>query len=274
MKVVCAYYGNDRRLGLVLGKLGAEHNIVMYPVTGTLVQSSAGVRCVGEHINVLVFGQLGGQAILCTNDSEFASRNGEVIDFSADERENIYVQTLRLCTDKFSTSANSFSMECALQGCTVMATAKDANRVSYTMRTPSGEILTESESVPLQLYTQCQSIRSFQYSVVTDTCEKDVIVRKGQVEVFREIAHYINKALVFTKVGEGSVMQQYCVTATGCCEVRTLRNGATRIVKVPFTKMKIDPECAVSALDCSLDVMLKASNLCEALRGGEICAQN
>lgn len=268
MRVVCSYYTNCNRLGLVVDKLGAGNNIGVFPITGVIIRSKGTTKCIGPNIELLVYPYAGGTPVLLTNNSEHCQYNGEAFEYDIAGRESIYVQALRLCAAKVATSRNAFSMECALRGCTAVASTDGSTNVSYTIHTPSGEILTESETVPLQLYTECQAIKSFKYSIVTDTCEKDIVVRKGQVEVFREIAHYINKALVFTKVSDSQVLSELCITSTGCCEVKRLKDGSTRIIKVPFTKVKVDNTFAISAVDCSLDELLRSSNICIALSGG------
>lgn len=268
MRVVCSYYTNCSRLGLVVDKLGAGNNIGVFPITGVIIRSKGATKCIGPNVELLVYSYTGGTPVLLTNNSEYCQCNGTEIEYDIVGRESIYVQALRLCAAKVATSKNAFSMECALRGCTAVASTDGSTNVSYAIHTPSGEILTESENVPLQLYTECQSIKSFRYSIVTDTCEKDIVVRKGQVEVFREIAHYINKALVFTRVSENQVLNELCVTATGCCEVKRLKDGSTRLAKVPFTKVKIDSTFAISAVDCSLDELLRSPNICAALSGG------
>lgn len=267
MKVACAYYSNNRRLGLVLGKLNSDNNIAVFPVVGVVVRSTDNAKCFGDRVEVLVYTYSRSVPVLLTNAVEYADYNGQVFDYVPQVSENIYVQALRLCAAKVATSSNAFSMECVLRGCTVVASTHGEDKVTYTLKTPSGEILTESDIVPSQLYTQCQSIRSFQHSIITDSCEKDIVVRKGQVEVFREIAHYINKALVFTTVSEAGDPYETCITSTGCCEVRRMKNGGLKVCKVPFTRMKIDTNAALTALDCSLDVLLRSPNFSYALRG-------
>lgn len=274
MRVVCSYYHNNRHLGLVLSRLEESNDIVVVPIYGAVIRMRNDVRCIGEHVEILVYGRGEKYPILLTNSSEFSGCSATPIEYETSARESIYMQALRLCIQKNLTSSNPFVMECALNGCTVVATAKNTGTISYAMRTPAGELLTESESIPQQIYTQCQSIRGFKYSIVTDTCEKEISVKKGQVEIFREIAHYINKVLVFSKVDRFGSVIEYCISSTGCCEVITLKSGSTKIVKIPFTKVKIDPACSLAAIDCTLDVLLRSNSLSSALRGVDVCAQN
>lgn len=277
MKVACSYFNNVTRLALVLYKLSVSHDVQVYPVRGTLVRTPVTVRGVGTVVEYLVFGSAVELPLLLTTDESYVPFHKQTIDYDLGFRDNIYVQALSLCCDKFITSTNPFQMECGLKGCTVVASAKKDKDITYTMRTPVGEVLTVSQVIPKSLYTQCASIRFFQYSVVTDTCEKDVAVRNGQVEIFREIAHYINKALIFTKVEGDRVVKEYCITATGCCEMREVKTRTSsywKVAKVPFTKIKVDVDCTLHALDCSLDVMLKSASFGQALRGSVVCAQD
>lgn len=274
MEALCMYYNNIKRLALVLERLLKRNDITVYPVRGTFVHGHKTVRCLGDLQEFLVLSNKGETPVLLTSNPEFSAKSQNVIDYIPTVRDNIYVQALNLCKDKFSTSNNPFTMECALKGHTVVASAKSGELLNYAVKTPVGELLRVSSTIPVDLYTDCQSIKLFRYSVVTNACEKEVTVKTGQVEVFREIAHYISKAIVFTKMDGNSVVKVSAITANGCCELRQNKRGQQYIGKVPFTKMKVDPESAIYAIDCSFDALLRASNFSTIFAGGEVFAED
>ena len=266
MNVTCAYYANDKRLALVLSKLALRPDVAVYPVYGTFVYTATAVRCLGDVLEFLVISKDGSNPVLLTTTKEYEELNRQTIKYDADRRDNVFAQALNICIDKAVISGNEFTMECVVDGCTVVAAVKDGE-VTYTIKAPSGEGIIQSSEVPAMIQRSCRSIRKFKYRVTTDTCDKEVTVSRGQVEVFREIAHYVNKSLVFTKVVGNKLARLYSITATGCCEV-LLNTEAQRIVKLPFTKATVDPASALSAIDVPLDAMLKSSYLMQSMTGG------
>lgn len=267
MRVLCSYYNNTKRMALVLDKLSVLPGVALYPVRGTYVKAQNTVKCIGKDTEFLVVPRDGGEIVLATNSSSFAECNKEQIDYALKKRDNIYMQALNLCVEKFGTSGNRFQMDCTVEGCVITATGENGN-VSYKIKAPKGECLLEDAAAREQMYSECKGIKAFTYTVVTDISEKEVTVRKGQLEIFREIAHYVNRALLFTKLERGKITREYCITPTGCCELVT-KNGAQSIIKVPFTKLAMDTTCSLAAIDISLDVLLKSSYFTQAFRGCE-----
>lgn len=265
MKVWCSFYNNAKRMAIILDRLSTRHDTVLVAVKGTLVKAQNTVKCLGQDLEYLVVPRNGGEIILATNSSAFAECNKQLIDYDLSCRDNIYIQALNLCIDKAIVSGNKFQMDCAMDGCVITATGENS-AITYKVKAPKGDCLLEESSIPEQIYRECKGIRSFTYTVVTDTSEKEVTVRKGQLEVFREISHYVNRALLFTKFGDSGVAREYCITPTGCCELVT-KKGETSIVKVPYTKMIVDTTCALTALDVSLDVLLRSRYFTQSLGG-------
>lgn len=270
MKAICAYYKNTRRLGLVVEKLALTQDVSVYAFMGTLVRSPKSVLFLGDEIVALVFGRQGELPILLTNATEHSESNGTVVDVDPASADNIYMQALALCQRKFIVGKNPFTLTCSVKGCTLMVAPKDVDTLSYTMQGPAGNVVTESRDVQKDLLAQCSGFRSFQYSVTTDTCERDVAIKRGQLEILREIAHYTNRALVFSRLENERVTRELCITSTGCCEYQAVDKGDQveyRVVKVPFTKVRVDVNSSLTAVECGLDMLLKAKTLSQALRG-------
>ena len=265
MKVVCSFYENDKRLAIVLRKFLAIKDVSVLPIKGTYIVFPSGVRCVGDCVEFLVVSKTGGVPVLLTTNQDYSKKNKEEVEYSVSNRDNIYMQTLGLCVDKGRTSKNQFKMECAVDGCTVVAEF-DGESVTHRVKAPRGEGLLDSGTIPEMVYNDCKGLKSFRYLVVTDTCEKEVSVRKGQLEVFREIAHYINKSIVFVKYDGGEIVKEYCITATGCCELVNVK-GRYKVVKVSFTRTTVDPDCFVYAVDATLDTLLRSRWLTEFTSG-------
>lgn len=267
MKALCAYYNNPQRIGLVLSKLETEQDVCPYALTGTIIRGHNAIKCIGDVINILVSSDTSCLPVLLSTDKKMAEFNNKPVDVDITLCESPYLQILRLCAEKSKSSGNAFSLECSVGQSAVIASAHRSGRVVYTIKTPSGNMQTESSRVPSALYSECQGIKSFQYSVITDTCEKDVVVKKGQLEVFREIAHFVNKGLLFTSRNEDGSFREVCVTPTGCCEARISKTGEKKIVKVPYTRLRLNMDSAISAIDCNLDVLLRATSFSQVVRG-------
>lgn len=237
----------------------------IYTLRGTLVRNPRCSIFLGEEIVALAFGQQGELPILLTNLESYEERNGSVVDVDFSLADNIYMQALTLCQKKFFVGRNPFTMTCSVKGCALVITPKDELTLSYTMQGPSGNVVTESREVQRDLLAQCSGFRSFQYSVTTDTCERNVAIKRGQLEIIREIAHYTNQALVFSKLEDERIKRELCITSTGCCEFQSTEKG-DRVVKVPFTKVKLDINTSLTAVTRGLDSLLKSRTLVQSLQ--------
>lgn len=264
MTALCSYYSNNKRLGIVLYKLMLEKGAKAIALQGTFITSSKTCVVVGDDVSLLVFCK-GAPPILITNVSEYAGQDKKSVEISWGVRDSIYNQSLSLCIHKHTTSKNEFEIEYAAPGHTIIASPTAESTISYKIKTPHGEGLLADTYAPI--INDVKSIRSFRYTSITDSCEKEVSVKKGQTEIFKELAHYLNKVLLFSTVDKGVITRELCVSATGCCEVVQTPKG-TRIIKVPFTKVHIDASSYVSALETTVDTLLGKRSITEALLGG------
>ena len=272
MKAVCAYYKNVRRLGLVAERIALAQDVNLYALQGTVIRSPKSVSFLGENISALVIGKPEDCPILLTNMPQYENSNGQVVDVAVDRRDNIFTQVLSVCQYKYNVGKNPFTMSCSVKGCTLVVSPTDSGALSYVMRGPSGDIVTESKEVQRDLLMQCTGIKAFQYHVVTDTCEKEVTIKRAQAEIFREIAHYVNKTLILSKF-DGSTTRDLCISSTGCCEFSTVISGEiaqSRVAKVPFTRVKLDLSSSLTVVECGLDVLLRHKTISQALRGANI----
>lgn len=248
-----------------------DMNVAVYPLVGTVVRTSKNSVVIGNNVSLLVFGSTNNTPLLLTNMRQYEAKSGKYVDVDLCSGDTIMTQALALCQHKFTTSNNNYSITYSSSGCTVNATPKDASRISYTMQGPCGNIVTESKYASQELLDKCTGLRAFQYTVTTDTCERNVLIKRGQVEIFKEIAHYTGKSLVFTSLSDNKVSRELCITSTGCCEIQPTELGKKhefRAVKVPFTRVNIDTSSRLSAVDCNLDVIMWSKCLSQALRGG------
>lgn len=273
MDVLCQCYVNQVRFSLVMQKMLLNTTAIVCPLSGTYVTTRRGTRCevecLGYPCEFLIYDRDKKCHILLTG-KQSGDLNGKVIDYKTDAFENIYLQVLRLCLNKAfrrNTDASpigGFKIECVLDGCT--ATISYDGDMTCKLNSPKGECFLESVSIPEVIHRECRGIKSFTCSLITNSSEKEITVKKGELEIFREIAHYLNRALVFVTLDGDVVKREYCITPTGCCE-RIVRNGVPKIIKVPFTKMSIDKASVVGAIDLSLDVLLRSQYFTQALGG-------
>lgn len=277
MRAVCSLYANSRRMSLVLSKLLAKGNVLMVPTRGTAVFSDEDIKCIGEEQECLVISR--GQdtpLLLSTSNSGRSLFTSETVDYDLGVRDNLYMQALLLCLDKAQRSGNSFQMECSVEGCTVLVNVTKGKPV-YTLKTPQGDCQLDVPSVPEDVFKSCKSIRSFSYVLSSNSCDKEVTVRRGQLEIFREIAHFVGKSLMFVEQreveGKPFYWHHYCVTSIGCCEMR-IKDRRVTWVKVPFTRMRISPESYLYAVDMSAEDIVRAGTfMTSAICTERRCAQ-
>lgn len=272
MRVSCLFYPNQTRLCLVVQKLLDARDLEVVPLEGTLIYSPKSFKGVGDSLSLLLnsAGQL--PVLVTTNTACKSLSNTEVeLEDLPIVKHSFYEQLFDLCKAKYATSHNQFSIDFVLDGCVLnAATVKDSDSdIVYTLKTVGGDVRIAESEVTKHLL-RCTSIKCFKYTVVAANCEREVAVRKGQIEIYREIAHYVGKGLYFCGKTSAGTPKLMCLTATGCCEQvrnKSAKDG-TRMVKLPYTRFSVDGEYDVFGLDVSLDVLLRAPSFLSVIRGG------
>ena len=274
--VVCrATMNGTQRLELELSKLLYTNNLYCNPINGTLVRADKSVISIGNDPLILAGNLDGSEALLFDVTSDrLAKPTTKVVEYNESLSGNIYAQALLLCEWKYANSLNYFELECELGTCTcVVSPALNEEGVfegkfTYCFKTPGGNLVNISDNVPKDILTGCKGLRSFKYRVVNSSCEREITVKRGSVEIFKEIANYLNKMLVFTSVvSSGQFVSEVCLSSVGACVTRK-HGSSTKMAKVPYTKLSIPNNATLHAAECRLDVLLRSCCVSDAISGG------
>ena len=243
-----------------------DQSFTVCPIRGSYSRSENDVKCIGDEAMFLVFGGNNTDPILMVYGTEADNLS------SADhnpEADSAYLQLVQLCVDKFNNSKNPFEFEFKTDNGSLIVHKSQGDNILYTLRTSQGVLSYVDTFVPRSIFSGCTGIVGFKYTVVTDSAEKEVLVRKGQIEIMREIAHYVNKTLVFYTWNDTGILREYAIAANGCCEM-IKADGKRVLRKVQPTKIKLAQEASVFALDTSMDSIMKYPTLSSAIAGGSL----
>lgn len=273
MKVMLAEYVNVRRAEMALWLLAKEKQASLVPLTGSFSLMDSGVKCVTENVAVLAVPKDGITPILVkTANSATVSKAPKELSSVLEKRDTLYQQLVRLCKAKFAISKNQFAMECASEGCTLSISSNSDESISCVVKSPVGDAFMQEGFAVANILAECKSIKSFSFKMVTEQCEKDVCVRRGQIEIFRELSHYLNRTLVLTSLTSSDEVDRIlCVSNAGCCEMRVAKNTRAKFRKVPFTKTVIDSNAFAFTIDAQIDKIIGATSLSEVVGRGNEC---
>lgn len=258
-------YSNIKRVELGLWMLFTTKDAMLTPLRGSFVLMNNGVRCTSNDVEVLASFHNSAEVMLIKRGSKTAS-SVSVLD-EVHVSHNIYHQLTALLKAKYDMSKNPFSLECASDGCTLLISAGVENEeLGYTVKSPTGDAFVPASNPISDLTAGCKSIRSFSFKMTNETCEKDISVRRGQVEILREIAHYLNRTLVFCQLDAGgTVRRMMCLSSSACCEQREGRGKVVRFFKVPFNRLNPAMANTIYAIDTTVESLVAAGSLAGAL---------
>lgn len=268
MEVMLAEYVNARRAEMALWLLAKEKRASLVPVSGTFTLMDRGVKCWTDQLEVLSFPGEGITPVLVrVVHKPAAGKSAVEVSPFLQKKDTLYQQLVQMCKAKFAVSKNQFVMECASDGCTLSISSNTDESISYVVKSPVGDAFMSDDSSTADLIAGCKSIKSFSFRMVTEQCEKDVCVKRGQVEIFREISHYLNRTLVLTSLADDSTIERIlCVSNSACCEYKAAKGNNIRFRKIPFTKTVIDSNASVFALDMPVERVIGTSSLSELLK--------
>ena len=272
MQALCYYTNNSVRLAHILEQLCKVPQVQLHAVRGTAVRGFEENRCVGEEVELLLVAPSFKMPILATNSEDFKGCDKTVVDYDlTDRQESFYVQILRLCEDKHRTSGNAFRIEFAGPGCTIeVSAAKGSAELEYTARTPKGDVTVAPDGMLFEMLAGCDKVRVFEYTVETPTCTKSVSVAKGQLEIMREVSHYCGKPFILTKLKNGCISSEMCISNNGCCTAMPACDRfPAKVKRIPFTRMTVDDTHAVYGSSTPFEKLLKAQTFCDAMGRGE-----
>jgi len=264
-------YPNNKRLLYAVDKFVPEVNALAVPIKGTLVQTSKGSRCSAGTVALSMMTMGGPTLALLVNNQNLSGMSGSDKAETAKvlaSRDSFFMQLVSLLQMKNEASGNPFVLECASTGCTLRISSGEAGgKLVYEVLTPGGDAFVTSDLPRAELLSGCKGVRAFQYAMRSDTFDKEMCVRRGKIEIFKEIAHYLNRCLVFYELDDaGLLLRVSCLTHNGCCEFYNSSVGQ-RVKKVAYPKFKIEHAMFLGALDLTVDAILRAGSIAKALQG-------
>lgn len=261
MRVTCVYYDNPKILTLVLKNLFSKCPLLVLPIAGTYHVNESGFQCLGEDIELLVGS---GNKFLFTNNTLYKAFNKKIIEYTPSNVESMYSQISKLLLAKYENSKNAFIFECNGEGVTVSLSIEEGESV-YTLKTPSGNIIVDGSEKSKDLFNKCESMKLFSSFVITEDSDREVTVRRGQIEILRQISSYLNKMLVVYLHGQSGVEKEYYVLPAGCYEPAVNRTGGFRLMRINKTSLPTG-KLSVCAVDCTLDEIKTAASASNAIR--------
>lgn len=274
MDVICIYTSNRRALGLMLEQAIQKSDLRLVPVRGTVTISEKCVKCLGITIECLAV-PVSGPALLFTDNEKFSAENKKHITYtvSVDSgHSNWTEQLLSLCANKYSHSKNPFCINCSSDGHTVAAEANGRNaELKYIIKTPAGDMMASvGTDVPTDLFVKSKSLKSFSYTVSTDTFERDVAVRSGQLEILREISRYTGDTLILVDARNsdftGTSFSDILISSTGCGYMATSNTGDFYTKREPVTSIHLRGPYLVYGVHQTLENFIRKQTIRNVLR--------
>lgn len=267
MRAVCSHYTNTKRACLILDQMLKSYDVAMFPIHGIVVRTGKGFQVVGDTLDLVVFCKGDSMPFFITTTPSYKEFDKQVIDIDTEARDSFFYQILQMCRYKFLVSGNPFSIDFTLDGCTLTASAKsDDKDVAYCLHAPAGDGYSTDSLLAEQIKNECRGIKAFSYAVTTNEVEKTISIKRGQIEIFKEISHYVNRGMLMTTLTPKGIVREVCLTSNGCCEHIENKDGQESMTKIPFMKVSIDTRSSISWIDLSIDSLLRAKSFSDAIR--------
>lgn len=272
------HYSNAKRLALAVDVSLKNKGVHAVPVTGTVMHTSSGVQPADGVTDILLSSPKAPLALMTTRSSlEQAGgiNNGVLPDKIYSSRDCFFTQLVTLLAMKHVTSENPFELECEAEGCTLkIASQETPGLMSFEVKSPvgigyiAGTAVTAAQHI--ELLASCRRVKSFKFSIRTADCVKEICVKNGQAEIFREIAHYLNRCIVFYTLGPNCAINSMTIMSyNGCYMMRLHNNGNVSMVKIAYTKINFSANMFVCAVDAHADAIARTGGIaqCFAYRG-------
>ena len=177
----------------------------------------------------------------------------------------MYAQLAMQCLSKYKTSKNPFTFACSAGDYSIELSNPDqGSEFLVTAKNADGSICMQGEQNIRDLLFTCKEVTNFSCVLSTNTFTNSISVSGLQVEILREISHYLNKALVFVSLENNKVNRVSVVTSVGCAQT----DGSNLIRETPPNKLMIKNTDFVYSVDTSYRSIIEAGSIPRALIGG------
>lgn len=252
MKVLCKYYSNTIRLLAGISNFSEEQSFRFFCLEGSIVKLKTQFKIVTDEVTVFVSciskKTRKNLMVILTNMPKYRDMDGKLIDLNFVEYNGIDFTLCKLLFDKFNVTHNFFEVEFASKDATfVIYPDNNVNTVSSLVgciKYEEAEAIVTGDAAIKNMLNTTVDIKSFSYRTVSNDIEKEVSVRKSRGEIFREIAHYLNRTVVLVScLDDGRLVEQY-ISARSVLEVYTKQDGV-RFYKwiAPITIKSARPFC-------------------------------
>lgn len=250
MKASCVYFTNNARLADGIVAFCKEPGFRFLCLEGTITKNKEQFTVVTNTVTVLVTfistkNQKTMNAIL-TSDPRYKSLSKKIVDIEEFAHSKIHYSLCCLLAEKFKNTNNPYTIEFIGNGETVTITPAPVDVKSdfnCTLRGTSGEAMVTGTNAIKQVLASCTDVKCFEYTTITPDVEKAVSVRKSRGEIYREIAHYLNKTIALTAICDGQILEQY-ISATAVLEVYTKQDGTRYYKRIsPIVMRNTQPFC-------------------------------
>lgn len=265
LRLLCKYFTNKKRMAASIEEFSQGICFQYWTVEGIVnergnrfeIASDKATVCVSKLAsnskNVLL--------AVFTMNAECAQYNGKYVDSCAFEPEGAWVMLCNLLCIKYANTSNEFALELARNGETVLLEAKNFQDTVIPVATvsgPSGEVSLCGFDLVNNGLKDCKAVKSFSYTATSPEVEKSVSVRKSVAEIYKQIAQYLNRTLVFASFSVDNKLVEQYVSPSGIVEVCIAEDFTMTVHKVaPSAIRRVKPFC-VHTTTSSIEDVLRA----------------
>lgn len=240
MQALCKYFASNTRLtaGLTAQLVTGAYD--MYCVDGAVLKNRMQYKVLSKYATVLLNNRestAGDNArFLLSSDKEFLSKNNGVVEGSEVKFCGVPFQLVQFLLWKTMNTSGNFEVEFQGDKEVIAVSAyvhedTGCKELQATVRGVSGEAYVVGETSVQQVLKSCTALSSFSYTTSCAEYEKQVTVRRGIGEMYRELSRFLGRTICFvSRDGKnGTLVEQY-IGPTSALEV-TLRKGNARFYK-------------------------------------------
>ena len=250
MQVSCMHYTNNARLAAGIKTFCVEPGFRFLCLDGTVTKMKDQFNVITPVVTVLVtFISKKNQksyGVVLTSDSQYKNMTGTVVDLETFAHKRTHYALCCLLAEKYRNTSNRYTIEFSGVGESVIVTPAPADvqaDFNCILKGTTGEALVTGADAIQRVLSTCQEVKSFEYCTITPDVEKVVTVRKSRGEIYREIAHYLNRTIALASTLDGQILEQY-ISATAVLEVYTKPDGTRYYKRIsPIVMRSSQPFC-------------------------------
>lgn len=275
MNLLCKYYSNSARLVNSMQYMSTQPSFRFFCVSGMVIKNKRNFKILTDKVTLVVACVMPGTGknsmMVLTTDTALKESDNTYLDMSTLEYDPIFYNLCLLLQEKHKASKNPVTVEFSGKQMVVVVSINGTTEgeLQCCVHGPSGDLVIHGSQNVRDMLSQCSSISSFRYAIETPESHREIAVKRGRTELFKEIARYLNRTLVLVAfLPNGDMLEQY-ISSSSLLEIVVKGNGMRIYKRVTGDKLQaVDAFCVYQSTAEIEDIIKEQGEALSTTRRG------